>query len=105
MTHSIIFKALLIGSLLTSAYSAVSLADQKLSDQKAMDAYDDALLVTPEQQHRLETKMLSWQENLTEKLQDNRVNKLITKEITDFQEGAPAFSIELDSVRDRIVQN
>jgi len=105
MTRAVIFKALVIGSLLISTYSTASLADQELSDQKAMEAYDGAPAITAEQQHRWETKMLSWQKNLAEDLQEKIHNQMILKEIIDYQEDVRCFSIELGGAHKRIVQN
>ena len=104
MTYSVISKALVIGSLLVSAYSSVSLAGQDLNDPKAVEVHGDTQVITVEQQREWEMTMLSWQQNLTASLQENRENMLLINDV-DYQQDAGEVSVELDAAQKRIVQN
>ena len=105
MTHSIISKALVIGSMLISAYASNSFAGQDIPGQQAVDAPDAGAVITREQQQKWEITMLSWQRNIADSLQKDRDNTLLLKDNIDYQKDAVEFSAELGSVRDHIVQN
>ncbi len=105
MKYSITFKALVIGSLLATVCSSVSLAGEVLSDPKGMEADDDTSVITEEQQRGWEMTMLSWHRSVAESIQEKRDNMLLSNGNNDYQQDAIEFSVELGSARKHIVQN
>lgn len=105
MTYSIISKALVIGTLLVSAYASVSIADQNLSEPNTVQAHDDTSVITVKQQREWEMKMLSWQQNIAERLQEDRDNPLLLNNNIDQQQDEGDFRVELGGGPDRFVQN
>ena len=104
MTYSIISKGLAIGLLLTSFCSSVAFADQDLGDQNVVQGHDSPSMITEDQQRRWEMKMLSWQQNLADSLQEKIGKTLLLNNNMDYQQDLSVFSAELTGDRGRIVQ-
>lgn len=105
MKYSITFKALVIGSLLATVCSSVSLAGEVLSDPKGMVADDDTSVITEEQQRGWEMTMLSWHQSVAESIQEKRDNMMLLNDNNDYQQDATEYSAELGLVHKRMVQN
>lgn len=100
MTYSTISRALVVGLLLAAACSSVAFAD---SAGKAEQGRDDSAVISEQQQREWELKMLSWQQNLAENLQEKVGNTLLLKSNIDYSQDLTVFAAELSADRERIV--
>ena len=104
MAYSVISKALVIGTLMVSAYASIAVADEASHAPKA-EAQDENAVITVEQQREMAVTVLSWQRNITNTLQKDRENMMLLRNNIDYQQHSGEFVVDSSVFPRHIVHN